>query len=262
MPLLFPFCGPTRAGKDPGRFDLNGGTYYMPKHGFLYWQKCSVDSCEVDSESVRLRLRAEDSEMTRRYYPFSFVSEIRYTLFPKRLRLDWHVSNCSEIAMPLAPGLHPYYRAPMVETGAKNSLLLTTRASRRYLLDGQDNCWSGEEQAFEGGTFAWGRIPGFPFTIGGLGEPEYRLSDPAAGVTLKASWSDPGNGEGGPFLNLYTPHRDTPAVCVEPFVGLQNALDHGRGLVRLAPGQDWRWRFELEVGVGSSGDESRARSRG
>ena len=50
-------------------------------------------------------------------------------------------------------------------------------------------------------------------------------------------------------MNLYTPHRDTPAICVEPFIGLQNALDHGRGLIWLASGEDWKWRFELALEI-------------
>ncbi len=38
----------------------------------------------------------------------------------------------------------------------------------------------------------------------------------------------------------------------EPFFGVQNSLNSGKGLVRLAPGKAWKWKLELSTGFTTS----------
>lgn len=245
IPFLFPVSGPTALDGIEDRYLIGDQAYDMPGHGFGPVLPYEVDAV-VEGESASVILVAKDDESTRAIYPFEFVSTVAVTLGPRILRISWKVVNRSSSTMPLAPGLHPYFRLPMGAQGKREDVRVETSSTRRYLPNEPVRIWSGNAEDLSSGTLQLADLPvGRPFTVGDYDKPEYTIVDEANGASLRATWPKP-DGE-GPYLNLWTPDAETPAWCVEPFLGLQNALNNGRGLIELSPGETWDWWFELEA---------------
>ncbi len=122
IPILFPI-----AGKLPGdRYELDGRTLAMKQHGFarnLPWTV--LDESTDDGASVTLGL--ESSEATRAQYPFEFALRFTYRLRGEVLTLEQRFENRGAVAMPVHPGLHPYFHVP---DGSKAGVRVDTDATR------------------------------------------------------------------------------------------------------------------------------------
>jgi galactose mutarotase-like enzyme len=111
-PVLFPIVGRVRDGE----LRVDGKTYPMPIHGFAPESEFSV--VERSGDGVRLLL--EDSEETRRRYPFYFRLEVAYKLTGDTLSTEFRVVNPGDKALPFALGFHPGFRWPFGEGGRED----------------------------------------------------------------------------------------------------------------------------------------------
>ena len=102
MPILFPICGNLDIPNS-----LFGANYtQFMQHGFardLHWQYCLNDS------KKSLCLFLNESQKTKKYYPFDFELRIEITLNINCLELEITVQNKTDIPMPINFGLHPYF---------------------------------------------------------------------------------------------------------------------------------------------------------
>ena len=124
VPVLFPI-----AGRLPGdRYEHQGSSFSMKQHGFarnLPWTV--VDESTQDGASVTLGLDA--SAGTRAQYPFEFALRFTYRLSGETLSVEQRFENRGDSAMPLRPGLHPYFFVPdATKAGAR----VDTDATRAY----------------------------------------------------------------------------------------------------------------------------------
>lgn len=105
IPLLFP------------NFDVGEP---LPRHGFgrlTQWQLI------VENESF-CHLRLTDSEISPEYrqiYPHKFIADLKITVADNQLDYSLEVQNLSDIEMPLAPALHPYWP---VDHQEKNKIVI------------------------------------------------------------------------------------------------------------------------------------------
>ena len=102
IPILFPICG------NLNTFSSVFGKDYLQfiQHGFardLQWQ------CSLNENEKSLSLFLNQSNETRRYYPFDFQLKIDVTLKINCLKLKITIHNKTNIAMPINFGLHPYF---------------------------------------------------------------------------------------------------------------------------------------------------------
>lgn len=79
-PNLFPIVGRLQGDQ----YELAGQTYYMNQHGFAR----NMDFMVINQQDDAVRLRLEDSESTRRVYPFAFTFDVIFTLIDSSLRLN------------------------------------------------------------------------------------------------------------------------------------------------------------------------------
>ena len=103
-PIMFPMCG----GLKQGRYELDGKSYEMPKHGFA-----KISDFEVEAKtdtSVTFILR--DSEKTREMYPFAFAFRVRYELDGGSLKVTYDAENLDEKTMYCTFGAHEAYACP------------------------------------------------------------------------------------------------------------------------------------------------------
>ena len=102
IPILFPICGNLNISNS-----LFGKNYLqLPQHGFardLPWQY------SLNKKEKSLCLVLQDSEITRKYYPFDFEVRIEVTLKINCLEFKIHIQNKTNTEMPINFGLHPYF---------------------------------------------------------------------------------------------------------------------------------------------------------
>ena len=102
IPILFPICGNLNASSSVFGKDYNK----LMQHGFardLHWQYYLNDS------QKSLCLFLNQSQITKKYYPFDFELRIEVTLKINFLEFEISIKNNTNIAMPINFGLHPYF---------------------------------------------------------------------------------------------------------------------------------------------------------
>jgi len=103
IPILFPICGNLQTSTS-----VFGKDYLqLSQHGFardLEWQY----SFNENEKSLCLFLN--ESEKTKKYYPFDFELKIEVTLKINCLEFEITIHNKTDIAMPINFGLHPYFK--------------------------------------------------------------------------------------------------------------------------------------------------------
>jgi len=102
IPILFPICGNLNTSNS-----VFGQDYLqLMQHGFardLPWQYCVNDS------EKSLCLFLNESQKTKKYYPFDFELRIEVHLKINCLKFTITIQNKTDIAMPINFGLHPYF---------------------------------------------------------------------------------------------------------------------------------------------------------
>lgn len=256
-PVLWPAVGAQypvgtvpAASCGPGTYQVAGKTYPMPCHGFarnLPWKELRRSA---DSKGARVTVQLRDSSETLPSYPFAFQVDATYELSGGRLTINYTVtagaSNTSEMMFSI--GNHIAFKLPFV-TGTDPGKMTFETSSTTQLLRNSQGVLSGEEKPRSFKTPE--RLEDFDarvaLPLAGYGSRPYaQLVDPQ-GVSLRLT-QQAGSTVGEPLVrfNLYGGPK-AGFLCPEPFFGVQNSLNSGHGLVRLARGKDWKWRLELRV---------------
>lgn len=103
-PILFPFIG--RSNDDTYIFE--GNKYNMKQHGFGRDQLFNVLS-KTDTEAV---LYIDDTDETRKIYPFKFKFTVTYKLEKDGLKTSYSVKNMDNKKISYALGSHPGFNVP------------------------------------------------------------------------------------------------------------------------------------------------------
>ncbi len=229
-PLLFPFIARHFAEGTPGAWkDAGGVVRALPNHGFARDLPFTVTQHEA-GRGIAMALQSSDA--TRGSYPFEFTFEVAYRLLEDGLEATLRTRNTGAQALPYYAG-HHFYFALAAEARAACSLAMPAAELMRQREDGS-------------------------LAANGAGAASYRLDDARLQDTfhvLQAPPANPGT------CTLAMPHGrrlsieldsptpwfavttwserpDSDFYCVEPWLGLPNAIHHGTGLRWLAPGQE------------------------
>jgi galactose mutarotase-like enzyme len=226
-PILFPFLGRHFVdGKKELWRDENGTVRQMPQHGFARDAAFEVFA----HTDAALRMRLVDTEATRALYPFEFRFDVAVTLHPNsRLEIVFETTNTGTNPLPYYAGHHFYLAIPHAER-ARWTLRLPCESWARQRPDG---AMVHEEPATD----------------------LLRLDDPAIVDRMQvqprgtsATLADETSGRRLIFelphdstlpwyaVTTWTENPDSDFYCVEPWLGLPNAIHHGEGLRHLAPG--------------------------
>lgn len=103
-PIMFPICG----GLKDGRYELDGVSYEMPKHGFAKLYTFEV----AEQTETRVVLALRDNEETRRMYPYVFEFRVVFELEQDSLRITYDVENRDGKTMYCSVGAHEAYACP------------------------------------------------------------------------------------------------------------------------------------------------------
>lgn len=230
-PLLFPFLGRHRVDGEIGKWrDASGTVRALPMHGFA--RNLPFDYV-VDAADARIDMTLTDSNATRNAFPFAFRFDAIYQLVDGHtLDVTLTTTNTGNAPLPYYAGHHFYFALPNALRGETTLALPPT-----HLLYQRDD-----------GTIA----------EPAPGEREYRLDDArildrfhrldrpdeAVSVTLttpslhRTITLDLRRAGSIPWyaVTTWTEKPESDFYCVEPWLGLPDAIHNGFGLRWLAPG--------------------------
>ena len=256
-PLLWPAVGaqypvdaPPKDSCGMGSYMAMGHSYPMMCHGFAKSVPWKEVKRSADGQGARVTLELVSSDATRKYYPYAFRLDATYELVDGQLTVDYVVAAdaANPEPMPFSIGNHIAFNAPLLKGSDPSKMQFETQNTTQILRDaaGLVNGKSKERSFYEpeelGSFNAQVALP----LAGYKSQPFSRMIDPQGMVvrlTQTASTSLPEplirvNAYGGPSVGYF---------CPEPWFGVQNSLNTGVGVVKLAPGQQWRWRLAIEV---------------
>ncbi|MCC6293007.1 MAG: hypothetical protein IT164_10190 [Bryobacterales bacterium] len=244
----FPADVPPAEDSAGSSYDYRGKRYPMPIHGFARDHAWKVESVHAGPASARAVLSLGDTAETRRFYPFGWRLEIEYTLAQRELLIEMRVraSNQNMDEMFFSAGNHITFRLPLVEGSNAAAVTLQSPSAIEYVKNGFMP--TGAKRPYSlGRPAALATLPrAQAVTLGGYrGDAWMTLSDPA-GLAVTITHQASSLPEEACLFNMW---GDAAAgyFSPEPWVGLQNSLVSGKGLVMLKPGAEWTWRLRLST---------------
>ncbi|MGN6649895.1 aldose epimerase family protein [Trinickia sp.] len=230
-PLLFPFLGRHRVDGRIGEWrDAQGVVRALPMHGFA---RDLPFSHEVDTDGRGVRMTLVDTEATRVQYPFAFRFEAAYRLVDTHvLDVTLTTSNRGNAPLPYYAGHHFYFALPHALRG-DTTLTLPPTERRRQLEDGSI---SPPEPGAARYTLADPLIHDRFHCLQDVPAIPVRLECPALGRRIEIELDRPGS---APWyaVTTWTETGTSDFYCVEPWLGLPDAIHNGLGLRWLEPGR-------------------------
>lgn len=224
-PILFPFIARHYVDGVINQWRDGGGIVRdMPMHGFA---RNAAFTLLDGSGPASVVMELGPTPQTHEWYPFDFRFRVIYELGPRQLVVRFETENRGHIPLPYYAGHHFYFALPEAE-----------RAHWTLQLPAVEQARQTELGAIETkGTSIRSFLLNDPslqdtfHILRGKENPQLLHTD---GRTIEFAL-DPA---GVPWhtVTTWTEKPDSPFYCVEPWLGLPNAIDHGRGLRRIAPG--------------------------
>jgi galactose mutarotase-like enzyme len=249
-PLLWPATGVT-ISKTGGRFSYttDDRLYEMPMHGFARTHAWDVLASKASEDSATTRLGLTDSDRTRSLYPFGFNLQVEYSVDRCGLQIHYQVAANSDNrwAMPFSIGNHITFRLPLVEASLARETRFQTNLPQEYILDSRRVFTGRTRPSRYTGQHRVGELPHRrAISLGSDADRPYvRVLDPS-GFFVTLSHRVP---DGVPartvLFNLWADLEES-FFSPEPWIGAQNSLNSGYGLVSLPPGRTWDWRIRIQ----------------
>jgi galactose mutarotase-like enzyme len=230
-PLLFPFLGRHFVDGEIGKWrDPEGVVHDLPTHGFA---RNLPFSATRDADGHGLRMTLVDSDATRSGYPFAFRFEAAYRLIDGHtLEVELTTSNPGEVALPYYAGHHFYLHLPH-EQRAQSSVGLPRTENRRQLPDGELTDATPGKPRY---SLADPEIVDVFHCLTGPSDAPVRVDMPGLKRSIGFELHQP---DSVPWycVTTWTESDTSDFYCVEPWIGLPDAIHNGCGLRWLAPGK-------------------------
>ncbi|MEM6321543.1 MAG: aldose 1-epimerase family protein [Bacteroidota bacterium] len=243
-PVLFPIVG--RLQND--QYLFKGKIYEMKQHGLA--RNLPFELIEQKADCLVFELT--DSAETKTSYPFSFSLRISYTLSGKRLQIGYEVLNTNDQeALHFSIGGHPAFRCPLnveenrsdyqlvfsqkelaakqlLDNGIRNRQIDLVLRNSRYLPI-SDNLFDDDALVFqhlesESVTLQRGHIAILTFHFTGF-----------------------------PYLGIWSKNQQSPFVCIEPWFGVADHVNHSQilkekeGIINLTPKGTFSCAYAVEI---------------
>ena len=245
-PCLFPICGRLEWMGVAGNYSYADKVYNMPIHGFAADAKWLVTD---NSQSDSLTLELSATEDTLAMYPFEFKVQLTYQVKSGVLSCKQRYSNLGVEVMPYYAGFHPYFLTPEVGKG-KEQVAVNFKPQRTLRYNERLTDIIGEQCKLE--------LPA-AITMPYINE---RVSEVAEGEKAELSYPDGFRlvlgGETAKcenmfkYMHLYTIPTE-PFCCIEPWMGVPNALNSVSGVRWLQSGQSEEGELVLSCDSGRRG---------
>jgi len=257
-PVLWPAVGlntvdPEESLDKAAGWMWKGRHYPMPMHGFVRSERWRVEKVFSGRKTAYGIVSTVDSPATRAMYPFGFRLGIEYRVAESKIVLSHCVSAASANSgpMPFSIGNHATFNLPFLFSSNANQITITSSAKRHILL-GKNKIPTGQVVDVD---YSKPRLLSSlgvqtPVSLGGCppGNVWTRLEDPS-GMAITVSHQCDWRPRGEPVLfNLWgdVPHG---FFAPEPWIGKQDSLASGDGLIHLPPGEEFHWRVSIDISL-------------
>lgn len=225
-PILFPFTARHYVDGVLGKWkDGSGVVRALPMHGFARDLPFEV----VETSEDELRMRLTDTAKTQEMYPFSFVFDVVYRLYKNTLEVTFETTNNSEAPLPYYAGHHFYFAIPHEER-KQWTITLPCRFWGYQSENGAPEFSDSRGNVMELDSEAL--IDRFHIDFF---KPHVILANGTARRSILLEWDTPPP----TWYNVttWTASPDSDFYCVEPWLGLPDAIHHGHGLRSVLPGK-------------------------
>lgn len=240
-PVLFPFASRSyHRGLEYHWVDPDGQKRPMPRHGFARDANFMIEEITEEGFTALLEPTAEDLEA----YPFRYEFRVRYHFEELALKVEFLLKNYDERPIPWSAGHHFYFTIPWVKGSRRKDYELHMQAKKAAYFSPEGKLL-GEKLNPGPINFADPAIvdrihfelrhPQLEFgPLGGEERVFIRIGDgePPARNNAVVTWTE---------------SEESPFYCVEPWMGLPNAAEHGKGLHWVDPGQEGRFKVEVSL---------------
>lgn len=236
-PLLFPFIARHFVNGQVGYWkNAVGQTFSLPQHGFA--RNSPFEIVEVIGTQIRMRLAGTPETVAG--FPFSYQFDVVYELIENKLKVTFETSNPGKEPFPYYAGHHFYFHIPAAQ-----------RADWEVELPCQEWGYQNEDGSIRTEPAVnpvlqlenWEIVDRFSIepTVDTL---ELRRKSTGASVKIHLN-------VGGEIpwyaVTTWTQKPESDFFCVEPWLGLPNAIHHGMGLRYVGPGEKEIAVTELEA---------------
>jgi len=234
-PLLFPFIGRHFVDGEAGKWrDRDGTVHALPQHGFA--RDLPFEVVEVSDSAVSLLLTS--SNATRSGYPYSFDFTVTYRLVSGGLEATLATRNTGDRPLPYYAGHHFYFALPHALRAASH---VSMPPSARVRQNG-DGSLTGAEPGDSSYAIEDPRLQDTFHVLRAAGPVRLAMPSRTIEIALDDAGSVPWHA-----VTTWTERDDSDFYCVEPWLGLPNAIAHGQGLRWLDAGAEERATCRLLV---------------
>ncbi|WP_296223349.1 aldose epimerase [Ralstonia sp. UBA689] len=244
-PLLFPFIGRHFVDGEIGRWrDARGQLHALPQHGFARDLPFEVE----DAGDTHIVMLLRDTAQTRAGYPFAFEFRMTYRLLTDALEATFSIKHLDEgdahAPMPFYAGHHFYLALPHTLRGTTELSMPPSRLSRQ-LPDGSLDVPEPGKGTYQLNDLA---LQDRYHLLDGEGAATLVIP-PHAGAPFGRRIHIEVDGAPVPWhaITTWTENTTSDFYCVEPWMGLPNAIHHGEGLHLLAPGETRQATCRLRI---------------
>ena len=242
-PVLFPIVGALKNDS----FQVDGKHYSLPRHGFAREKVFDVESKTLDQ--VVFRLESNLDSLTK--FPFSFSLRIIYQVKDATLTVSYEVINEGNTEMYFSLGAHPAFKVPLVPGTTYEDHFLefnTTENSAAWLISPEGLIKNETSPQLENTT----RLPlkKSLFYRDALVFKDLKSDS----ITIKSTSHQHGLDfafAGFKYFGIWAA-RDADFVCLEPWCGIADSVDHNQqlsgkeGIQILAPGKLWSRNWSVK----------------
>jgi galactose mutarotase-like enzyme len=228
-PLLFPFLGRHLVDGEIGYWrDASDMVHALPMHGFA---RNLPFAAQPSGDGAALTMTLESSNALRDGYPFDFRFDVTYRVVDAHtLDVALTTTNLGDTPLPYYAGHHFYFALPHGERGATTLELPPTERRRQF----DDGTISAPEPGDARYTLDDPRIHDRFHCLECVPSEPVRIVMPGRGRAIEIALDVP---DSVPWyaITTWTEKPDSDFYCVEPWLGLPDAIHNGFGLRWVAP---------------------------
>ncbi|WP_163653535.1 aldose 1-epimerase family protein [Listeria sp. PSOL-1] len=244
-PILFPTVG--KLVNDT--YYVDGEAFHLPQHGFARDREFTV--VELLKDKCVFELVAD--EKTRLVYPYDFRLQISYTLLENQVQVEYSVENIDSKRIYFSIGAHPAFNVPLTDDTHFEDYYLDffeTEKLESLLLDGpyrNGRVKRVKEQPARYLPLTYDLLADRTLIFEGLKTNVIAIRSDKHNHAVKMTFPN------FSFVGIWTPGKDAPFVCIEPWYGIADGVGSSvelrdkAGIEQLEPEAIFSASYTIEV---------------
>lgn len=242
-PILFPLVGKVINNE----YTHEGVSYSLGQHGFAR----DVVFAVTNQSDTSITFTLTSSQSTKMLYPFDFVLSVIYTLEDTCLSIKYVVENTDTTTIGFKIGAHPGFMCPLLPGETMEDYFFEFEKEERATLMPltSEGYFTGDSSEFKGQRIDLSPevFAGDALVLTNLESTSIAIRSHNHGKSMTVGFKN------FPFLGLWSPHKRSPFVCIEPWFGHADCLCEAtdlmskKDIVTLAPSKTFECVHTMTV---------------